>query len=359
MSLKIRLSASALQENLIAGTLLAEPLFGEGINFVGQDYKFNATELSICQFDSHPLKGIHLNNSVNTEAVVSPEYSWKPDQLDKSQGLSNAVINREVVGGQSVQTAEIVLNLDLSLYSYRATDSAAVERFLLVSTEGSFVRPSANQLMFDQDDRRGWFTEYVELSMCFPTANGRVVLALNTPPTTSASGSSTVSSSLDFSLSGGFFGKEAMGSASAGGSISSSFSLALEDFQLVNTSSGSDVHHRYQMSMSRGGEFNKPEDLVEQNVGGWITDVFKSGAAPGRLFELSKRATSDLSLGSQALFHAPHNLTDSLALQVSGKYGLLMVEKTFVGVDIQTAYSRATIPFAQNIIVPFGHVGRL
>lgn len=295
---------------------------------------------------------------MSTLALVSPDLTQPELNWEDKFEVGEATVGGKPVKAKRPQVAELNLRLSWSLYSWRASagKNEPVEKYLLVSLQGTAFRPGA--LMYNQSDRRGYFTESVDVEMSFPSAPRNLIFRQNdSPPTTTAVGSANVSSGISFSLGTGFFGSDLMGNADVGGSISNSFTESLEDFEIVNNSSAHRVSHSYRLAMLRGGvPFRKGSDLVEQDVGGWLRHLFENGAAPGKLYDLPPRATSNLPLVSQALFRAQQPVNRSLDLEVTITMNLLMVEKTFSGVKIDFAQAAKRIPNVRHIPIPFDAV---
>jgi len=291
-------------------------------------------------------------------AIVSPDLTFTAPNYEETSALDSAVVKGKTVKTKNPQTAELKLRVSYSLYAWRASAKRdePVEKFLLVSLEGSSFRPG--KLMYDQADRRGWFTESVAVEISFPSAPPKTIFCQNdSPPSTTAAGSASVSSGINFSVGSGFFGKEQMGNADVGGSISNTFSESLQDFEIVNNSSAHVMSHLYRLAMLRGGvPFRVPSDIVEQDAGGWFKHFFGDGAAPGRLYDLPPRSTSNLPLISQVLFRAQRPLNTAQEMQIQVTTNLLMVEKTFVGVAIDHTGVAKKLVRTRAMRVPFDRV---
>ena len=255
--------------------------------------------------------------------------------------------NRDLPFTVESQNGEIRLNAKFQLYVYRTTLSAPAQKFLLVSLEGSEVKPTQDSLVKDQDDIRGWFTEDVTVGIGFDNAApGEIVVSKDAPDTTSETGS--VSSSVSLNFSGGFFGDQATGTA--GLAISNSFSASLSDFSIINRSTDSAVLHEMYLSMTREGHpYRNPKDLVDMTAGGQFTGCL--------LFHLPDRAVSNLPLASQALFWAQNQLDQDRTLRITITQRLRKVEKTFKLFTVEVSDWSATKTGSWAFSIPFSQVG--
>ena len=73
---------------------------------------------------------------------VSPDYTWRPDQLDQRWTFDQ---------GLKVQQAELQLNPECSLYTYRPELNAPLEHYLLVDLHGSAFNPAVDGNMLHDD----------------------------------------------------------------------------------------------------------------------------------------------------------------------------------------------------------------
>jgi hypothetical protein len=245
------------------------------------------------------------------------------------------------------QSGEIRLNAKFDLYVYRDKLSAPAQKFLLVSLEGSVVKPTQGALAKDQDDIRGWFTEDVLVGIGFDdAAPGELVVSKDSPDTTSQAGS--VSSSVSLNFSGGFFGDQP--TANAGVAISNSFTASLADFSIVNRSTNDRVLHEVSLSMTREGHpYRAPKDLVDMSVGGQLTGAL--------LLHPPDRAVSNLPLPSQAIFWAQQELNNDRSLRVTVTQRLRKVEKTFKFFTVEVKDWAMTETGNWTFKIPFSEVG--
>ncbi|WP_146217120.1 hypothetical protein [Falsiroseomonas bella] len=271
--------------------------------------------------------------------VISPERAWT-DQISKIWDLE----------GQKVEV-QIIANL--GLWTRRVDIASKPEHFLLVSLKGSTVTPSlSGKLIYDETDKRGWYTDSVEVEIYFDNPNG-LIRVDDSPETSGMVCSATTTTSIDFNMGTGFFGETSTGNVSASGSISSSWTESLEDFRFVRVASDIKVHHVLQLSAVKGGVYNTPTDLIDPTQ--FFSDVF-SGHLPGKLKELPARATSSIGLVSQALFKSSREMSGTRELRIEIKYHLSCVEKTFQGVRVLASPKMTTIAAQLYSPIDFGAV---
>jgi hypothetical protein len=268
-----------------------------------------------------------------TESVVQPTEKWF-----ETDDYSYALPFGDQKGGMR-------LNVSFELYPYRRNPDAPVERFLLASLEGSTVTPAVDgKLTRNQRDIRGWFTEAVDVEMV--CGGEKVTIRQDAPPTTEETGSHTVSSSISVSFNEGAFGKTPTAGAGVGFSISNSFTENLSDFRIINKSTSSKVSHGLALTMLKGGHRYR-----------WLADLV-SDEVSGALLELPDRAISNLSLVSQALFHAPPQVNGTEKFVVSLTHHLAWLEKTFYFLDVvkKDPHQEARVK-VWTFDIPFGAVG--
>jgi hypothetical protein len=265
---------------------------------------------------------------MSTLAVISPERSW-----------TESLTHQAPVG--SGQVARMALVANLGMYSYRVDALARPQKFLLVTLEGSNISPSVSgAMMANQIDKRGYYTEQVDVKIFFyDDKNSEMRRVKHAPSTSGMAGAQTTTSSLEYTVGGGFFGGTPTSNASVGGSISHSWSENLEDFTLIDNSAEDRIVQTLRLSAVHGGEYKHPSDLIDQTAGDITKDVF-SGHLPGSVRELPPRATSNIALITQALFMSYRPLAKALGLRIEVTQHLVMVEKTFIGVAIHADVSR-------------------
>jgi hypothetical protein len=254
----------------------------------------------------------------------------------------------------SSQQGETRLNASFKLYSYRPEATAPVQKYLLVSLDGSAVTPLAkSKLDHDQLDIRGWYTEQAVVSIGWqhPDAGyagdpqSDILLSKDSPETTAATGSVTSSVSLDFN--GGFFGTDLTGGA--GMSISNSFTQSLSDFVVVNRSTEDAVVHELNMAMTRGGHpYRTGTDLVDTTPSGQFTGC--------PLFELPDRAVSNLPLVSQGLFWSRRPVNEDRDLWIVVHHRLRWVEKTFKFFTVEIDSRDWVAVTAWKVRIPFAAI---
>lgn len=278
-----------------------------------------------------------------TEAILSPDRTW----------TKHFAARMELTPGGS-QIAEISLQVRFQLFSFQTDDTSETIRYLLVSVEGSEVNPSAKgNLAWDQDDKRGFYTHSVEVTIEWLDATlYEVTIAEAAPASTSWQGGASTTSSLDFNVNLGSFGKTATSGVSFGGSISHSFTLDLSDYTIKEIQDGNKLTHQVLLSMTEGGAYNDPTDLVEQGGLTQFSGLF-SGTIPGRLHRLPPRAVSSLQLPSQVLFQTAKNFKESRRLRVTVRHKCMLVEKTWEGVRIGVAETPMQYPCSIEETIDF------
>jgi hypothetical protein len=244
--------------------------------------------------------GVVLSATTSTQPQAPPQRVWFEDPPEES--------NIVLVGGQAPQAR---LRAKFQLYSYRVDDKPGTprEKFVLVALDGSTVHPGT--MLFNQADKRGFYTESVQVTMRFLDSSA-LVIRDDQPKASEEDGS--VSNSISLSLGGGFFGETPTGSA--GASIGNTITESLPDFEFVNDTVGDTVNHTARLRLVGKNAYRHPPDLVDPSS---LTDV---------LSDLPPRAVSNMPLISQALFHAPNGLTTSETLRIELTHRLMCVEKT-------------------------------
>lgn len=221
------------------------------------------------------------------------------------------------------QSPAIRLRVGLTLYAFRRDHDkdTPVEKFVLVDLQHTDVTPGT--VTFDRADKRGFYTEAVEVTMRFANAAG-LEIAEDAPESSSEGGS--ISSSISFSVGAGFFGETATGSANWG--ISSSSTVELPDFEIVNDSDGTTVRHAANLRGGMvSGRYGIPTDLVIKGI-------------RSELAELPAKARSNFPLVSKALFHAPQGLIEDRTLTIEITHRLMQVEKTVTPLGFMASVNR-------------------
>lgn len=109
------------------------------------------------------------------------------------------------------------------------------------------------------------------------------------------------------SSNGGFFGPKMLtggGGLSGGGSESHSFSRNLADFRVVRNSDAQTIHHSYRMSMSSGGAYARPSDLLPTIKNTGFLDGISTVFTGFTLFSPPDLAVNDMGLISQCVWQA-------------------------------------------------------
>lgn len=211
------------------------------------------------------------------------------------------------------QKPTAMLSAKIVGYQYRQTLSSPWEQFVLVDLSGSHVSPGT--LAFERDDKRGAFTDRLELRIWFADDSDFFVTKSG-PDTTSESGSA--SRSMSYTMDGGFFGLTP--TANAAWSITSGVSRSIPDFELISrTGAEGDraLNHLYRLRIIGESKYSVPPDAVD----------FDSGI--GRVREPPPRATGDLPIYSSALFRRPSAADGTRTMKISLRHRVMTIEKTF------------------------------
>jgi hypothetical protein len=230
---------------------------------------------------------------------------------------------------------------------------------LWVSLEDSAVQPGS-PMQDNKSDARGYFQDRVDVTMTLGTPNSnqpvRNFLRTSDGPTT-YSGTGSVSSSATVSVSGnagvGFFDDVPTGSL--GGGVASgntyTFGRSLADFEVINDSDSRVIRHSYVMSESKGGPYDKPEDLVPSLS---FTEMFH----PINLHELPALATDNLPILSQAAWQSSDNngVKQGHTLYIYIKQHLTWVTATNQFVRVDSSYLTAASEWTFPLYVPFEHL---
>ncbi|MCF1710331.1 hypothetical protein L0V05_16085 [Tabrizicola sp. J26] len=286
-----------------------------------------------------------MQSPQDSQEVVSPVLDWTRQQ-----------VRREILGDGG-QQAEVRLEVEFQLYSWRQKLGDPAKKFLLVSLQGSTANPLASGgLMWNRDDRRGWYNHGVIIEMEWEKATeDEVWIKATGPDTTAQQGASSVTSSIDFNIGAGTFGGTPTTNASVGGSISNSWTVSLEDFAVRNLTANNKVKHVYKLHASKGGPYEEPEDLVDRSASGAFSGVF-DGKAPGALFKLPDRAISSMDLASQVLFETRTGFAGKRRLFVTMELQCCWVEKTYRFVDFHVEKQFQSVPAIVDADIDFGSV---
>jgi hypothetical protein len=212
------------------------------------------------------------------------------------------------------QKPTALLSAKIVGYQYRQTMSSPLEQFVLVDISGSHVSPGT--VAFNRDDKRGGFTDQLELRIWFAD-DGAFFVTKSGPDTTSESGSA--SSSMSYTVDVGTFGKTA--TANAAWSITSGVSRSIPDFELISRTGATgdrELNHLYRMRLIGESKYSVPPDAVE----------FASSAL-GLVREPPPRAVGDLPIYSSALFRRPSAADGTRTLKISLRHRVMTIEKTF------------------------------
>jgi hypothetical protein len=178
------------------------------------------------------------------------------------------------------------------------------EKDFLVSLKETHITPrpeTKDPASQDGTDHTGWYVDQIDIEMGFENEPDGLSLFSSAPPTVSLTES--VTSSISRTLSVGFFGETATGSASE--TMSNEFGYSLEDFATVNNQTNTKLVQRVTMQISKGGPYEKPADLQSSSIFGQRGGLWKDPTAVPPLYELPLKAISSLNLGCQGLWVVP------------------------------------------------------
>lgn len=216
------------------------------------------------------------------------------------------------------------LDLSLACSISKGGDDQPIQ--IIASLENSTI--SCGGLLVDARDNKSYFQDRVNVSMTIER-HPDLVRVSDGPAT--ANGSSSTSSTISFSVSGGvnagFFGPTPTGGANVGASMSSShsFSRNLSDFTVTNRSDNHTARHEYHMNASSGAPYKHPHDLVPvDNMD--FGDHFKGIT----LFDPPELAIANLPIISQMVWQANHNrdIDETLMLTIKVEQHLASVSGT-------------------------------
>ena len=214
-----------------------------------------------------------------------------------------------IVGGQQPTVLPVVR---IAGYQYHAKIGAPLEQFVLVDLSGTVVSPG--KVLFDRDDKRGYFTDRVEVRLWFED-EPRLTVRQAGPATSDEGGSA--STSMSFSVSGGFFGETP--TANVGWSISSGVSQQLPDFEIqkdVGSEGRAALRHAYVLRLIEGNVYYDPIDAVD-------------ATSSGHIRRLPPKAGHDLDVFSSALFHTPTAIGATRRLRLQITHRVVCLEKTY------------------------------
>jgi hypothetical protein len=199
-------------------------------------------------------------------------------------------------------------------YQYHPDLTATkVEQFVLADLSGTIVSPG--KLTADQNDKRGYFTDRVDVRVWFDN-EPRLTVKQAGPDTSAEGGSST--QSISFSVSGGGFGETPTGTLNW--SISSGVTQQLPDFEIdkdVGVEAGHALSQSYRLKLIEGAVYRDPIDAV--NPSGW-----------GSVRDLPAKARHDLDIFSAVLFHTPEAIGATRRLNVRVTHRVVYVEKSYM-----------------------------
>ena len=242
--------------------------------------------------------------------------------------------------------------------SARTKVKAVEKRTVYLDLNNSEFGPST--LTFDEHEAKGWYVESVTYQAWLqdPGQTGGEKkarqdwsISQESPNTSNLTGS--ISSGIDFSLSGGMFGQSVM--ATAGISYQQSHSHSLTDFTFYQHSDARVLRHAIQMSMTGDGTpYSTPNDLVEYDTGTVIKQFFQNPTAPILLKSLPGLAKSNVPVVGLAVWmnDSDSGLVDKLNLHLSMKARYILI-KVWSDLLVHPKWSIADVNFEDDILLDF------
>jgi hypothetical protein len=225
---------------------------------------------------------------------------------------STSTLENPVAG----QTVTIAPRIGISGYRFRPklANNPPLHQLVLVNLADTVVSPG--RLLVDQNDKRGAFTELVDVRIWFE--NEKRLLVKQAFPDTSIEGGSA-SQSVSYSLGPGMMGHMPM--FNANWSISAGVTQAIPDFEIlknVGVSGGAMLEHSYRLRLVSGNVYGGPQDIVD------------TGGVKGSIRELPAKARSDFNLVSSVLFFSREEIKATPKLKIRIAHRTRFVEKTLL-----------------------------
>ena len=238
------------------------------------------------------------------------------DQEDTNLWFSEEFIlperTKELGAPASGQITHMMPRMKISGYRFWNTEKGPLHQMVLVNLSETSVSPGT--LTADQDDKRGAFTDRVEVRVWFE--NEKRLLVKSAYPDTSVEGGAA-STSVSYSLGPGWMGVHPM--FNANWSISAGVTQSIPDFEILRNVAGAGgaiLEHIYRLRLVGGAVYDHPIDAV--NSSGWSGSVNSPPA----------KARADFTLVSSVLFYTPEPLNSIARLKVSILHRAMLVEKT-------------------------------
>lgn len=275
--------------------------------------------------DCGNYSGQFWSNTTPGPKVVKMEYL---NTEQRENGLQTFIyenvtepVTQSAIEGQIPQ---MFLNISANVGVYKN------QRYINFNTAGSRVAASTSgKLVKNQQDLRGWYLEYVDVSI--ESLNPNFTLASYGPSTSQQEGSVTSSSGIDFA-SGAAISKDGpSASLSFGLNFGMSYSSNLASFRVLDNSTGNKVVTKTKLTSTNASEtwsnpkggnapYENSNDLIRIDAAGQF-----SGTPLNYLPDL---AISNLSLSSMGTFKATNDFKGTALFKVRVKMHLLKVEKT-------------------------------
>lgn len=210
--------------------------------------------------------------------------------------------------------------------------ATGLDYLIRIDCTNSSVHPGA--MVWNQEDKRGYFTHALKVSISLPESDG-YVNSWSFPGTTREGGSTTTSEST--TEQGGFFGLT--GTASYSGSISASSSQTFPDFEIYNNDGivKSNVAEQvYRLRLANGARYVRPTDMIDDSI------------YRRRVRDLCPAAVSKFDVISSALFKKSNASKGPAITQVSidFTYTVMYIEKSWVTLfwTLKEAHHRFVLP---------------
>lgn len=285
-------------------------------------------------------------------------YNWKPEPVTRRRRIAQYLLNRELVSSDKLQDLEMFVSCSLSLSKFTPANGEAPQKFLNVSLVDTTLNPSggAQRIMYDNPERRGWFTESIVVKISFLRNDGGwIKLVADAPETTEVSGSGSVSNSLSFDAGAGTLGGEPTLNVGLAASLGTSTTVSLNDFRVLRqpNHSTNTAQHEYRLGMLKDPpcEYTSWEDLLDNGAKDMISNLL-SGQRPAQIRGIPDRAKYAFPIVSQALFRTSNDTMDNFTLRVSIDQTIVMAEA--YGLLGQAAPASFSETF--DFVIPFGRI---
>ncbi|OWY25853.1 hypothetical protein C7N43_32780 [Sphingobacteriales bacterium UPWRP_1] len=283
------------------------------------------------------IMSVSAPNTNNANYIVAD-----PTADDPRKRLRLAPLSKDQAIGIQGTNQSCEFNMRVNGYLYAFTLSPT-QKLVHLTTEGSIAK--AGVQAFNQQDKRGYFLEKLEITIEPTTGAENVYRDVDSPSTDTNTGSRTITTSI--SGTGGV-NKDGP-SAGLGISGSNSWSQNINGFKYLNVSSGKKLYHVMELASSSVGPYTKASDLL---------DVSFTGAFSGTpLGTLPEQATNSMPFLAQGVWQTYNgDFAGKVTFKVQYKMQLRYVEKTnyFVTADVKS--NTTNMEMTEYITVDFGSI---